>query len=116
MTLKRHRISVLLLSLLLMQAPILMAWSPACSMDDDPIMIQMVDQAHHACHEVDKGTELSDCEGMSCVFCGITVQFQVPSVTHTVSHIIFVAETRIPAPPRPEQPVELRPPKPSFNA
>ncbi|MES9939410.1 MAG: hypothetical protein ABW104_12930 [Candidatus Thiodiazotropha sp. 6PLUC2] len=114
MTLQRHRISVLLLALLLLQAPIVMAWSHGCGTTNDQVMNQMSEQIHTHCHEVESAIELADCENMNCVFCGFTVQFDLPAVTLTVSHVLYIAEPSFPAPPRSEQPVELRPPIVSY--
>lgn len=88
-----------------------MAWSPGCGTNNDPAMSQMSDQMRTHCHDVDSDIELTDCESMNCVFCGFSVQFDLPSVNLTISHVLYIADLNFPTPPRSEQPVELRPPK-----
>lgn len=70
--------------------------------------MSMTDEHHH-CHDADSATP-SACEEMGCVFCGFTVQSVTPRITAYVAHILLVPATSNSAPPRPEQPVELRPP------
>jgi hypothetical protein len=105
-----------ILVLLLVQAPLVMAWSKLCAMPFDAQMSQMAGSMQHHCHDMESTVELADCESMHCLFCGFTMQFQAQPVTFTVSHILYLSETQIPAPPRPEQPVELRPPKHALSA
>ncbi|MCG7896802.1 MAG: hypothetical protein JAY61_07635 [Candidatus Thiodiazotropha taylori] len=109
---QRHStISIAILILLLIQAPLVMAWSKACGISADTQMSSMSGPMEHHCHDMDATVELADCESMHCLFCGFTVQLQLQPVTFAVSHILYISEGRVPAPPRPEQPVELRPPK-----
>ncbi|MCG7900004.1 MAG: hypothetical protein JAY85_16290 [Candidatus Thiodiazotropha weberae] len=108
---QRHNtVKILMLVLLLIQAPLVMAWSMACAKSGDSPMSGMSETMQHHCHDMDAAVELADCESMHCMFCGFTVQLQVQPVTFTVSHILYIGEGRVPAPPRPEQPVELQPP------
>ncbi|MEW8627136.1 MAG: hypothetical protein AB2551_15385 [Candidatus Thiodiazotropha sp.] len=114
---QRHStVSIVILILLLIQAPLVMAWSKACAMSADSQMSSMSGSMEHHCHDMDAKVELADCESMHCLFCGFTVQLQMQPVTFTVSHILYISEGRVPAPPRPEQPVELQPPKYSLLA
>jgi hypothetical protein len=80
-------------------------------MPTEPQMSPMVGQMEHHCHDKDGAVERTDCKTMYCVFCEFTIQFQAQPVTFTVSHILYLSESRVPAPPRPEQSVELQPPK-----
>ncbi|MCG7983961.1 MAG: hypothetical protein JAY90_14585 [Candidatus Thiodiazotropha lotti] len=114
---QRHStVSIVILILLLIQAPLVMAWSKACAMSADIQMSSMSGSMEHHCHDMEVAVELADCESMHCLFCGFTVQLQMQPVTFSVAHILYISEGRVPAPPRPEQPVELQPPKNSLFA
>lgn len=106
-----HPWAIFFLALLLLQTPSLMAWSQSVFGGDGYTVAMTMTEfdEHHHCHDAD--TAPFACEDIGCVLCGFGIRFDTPSITAFIGYILRQPAVANPSAPRPEQPVELRPPR-----